>query len=96
MVGGVGDGIGLHPGDQMVVLPEQAGDDLVCGIVGVGDEVAGFGDGDDAEESEHLVEQGSPVAVGPHQPLVDAYGERHGEEAGGGMHEEPPPGVSDP
>ena len=30
-VGGVGDGIGLHPGDQMVVLPEQAGDDLVGG-----------------------------------------------------------------
>src|ERR1700757_4960920 len=72
----------------MVVLPEQAGDDLVWGIVGIGDEVAGFGDGDDAEESEHLVEQGSPVTIGPYQPLVDADGERYGEEAGGGVHED--------
>ena len=42
LVGGVGDGIGLHAGEEMVVLPEQAGDDLVRGIVGVGDEVEGL------------------------------------------------------
>ena len=41
-MGGVGDGVGLHPGEQVVVLFEQAGDDLARGIVGVGDEVAGF------------------------------------------------------
>ncbi len=27
LMDGVGDGVGLHPGDQMVVLLEQAGDD---------------------------------------------------------------------
>ena len=85
---GVGDGVGLHPRDQVIVLFEQAGDDLARGIVGVGDEVAGFCDGDDAEQCEHLVEQGAAVAVGPHDSLVDAHGERHGEEAVGGLNEQ--------
>ncbi len=88
LMGGVGDGVGLHPRDQVVVLFEQTGDDLAGGIVGVGDKVAGFCDGDDAEEGEHLVEQGAAVAIGPHHALVDADGERHGEDAGGGLHEQ--------
>ena len=88
LVEGVGDGVGLHPGDQVIVLFEQAGDDLACGIVSVGDEVAGLCDSDDAEEGEHLVEQGAAVAIGPHHPLVDADGERHGEDAGGGLHQQ--------
>ena len=67
-MGGVGDGVGLHPGDQVVVLFEQAGDNLARGIVGVGDERAGLCDGDDAEQREHLVEQGAAVAVGPRHP----------------------------
>src|SRR3981081_3552158 len=71
-MGGVGDGVGLHPRDQVVVLFERAGDDLARGIVGVGDEVAGFCDGDDAEQGEHLVAQGAAVAIGPHHALVDA------------------------
>ena len=54
----------------------------------VGDEVAGFRDGDDAEQREHLVEQGASVAVGPDESLVDAHGERHGEEAVGGLNEQ--------
>jgi hypothetical protein len=69
----------------VVALFEQAGDDFVRGIVGVGDEVEGFCDGDDAEEGEHFVEQGAPVAIGPDQPLVDADGERNGEDAVCGM-----------
>ena len=88
LVRGVGDGVGLHPGDQVIVVFEQAGDDLARGIVGVGDEIAGLRDGDDAEEDEHLVEQGAGVAVGPHDTLVDAHGERHGEHAGGGVHQQ--------
>ncbi len=88
LMGGVGDGVGLHPGEQVVVLFEQAGDDLARGIVGVGDEIAGFCDGDDAEQGEHLVEQGTAVAIGPHHALVDADGERHGEDADGGLHEQ--------
>ena len=72
----------------MVALLEQAGDDLVGGIVGVGDEVEGLSDGGDAEECEHFVEQGAAVAIGPHQSLMDARGERHGEEAGGGLNEQ--------
>ena len=42
LVSGIGDGVGLHPGEQVVVLLEQAGDDLVGGIVGVGDGVEGL------------------------------------------------------
>ena len=64
---------------------EQTGDDLVGGIVGVGDEVEGLFDGGDAEECEHFVEQGAvdrdwttPV---PHGCARRAW---HGEEAGGG------------
>jgi hypothetical protein len=56
LIRGVGNGVGLHPGDQMIVIFEQAGDDLAGGIVGVGDEVEGCGDGGGAEEGEHLVE----------------------------------------
>ena len=86
-MGSEGDGVGLHPRDQVVVLVEQAGDDLARGIVGVGDEVEGFCDGDDPEECEHLVEQGAPITIGPHQPLVDAHSERNGEDAGSGLNE---------
>src|SRR3954470_829229 len=88
LVSGIGDGVGLHPGEQVVVLFEQADDDLVGGIVGVSDEVEGLFDGGDTEECEHFVEQGSAVAIGPHHSLVDADGERHGEEAGGGLNEQ--------
>ena len=48
LVSGIGDGVGLHPGEQVVVLFEQADDDLVGGIVGVSDEVEGLFDGGDA------------------------------------------------
>jgi hypothetical protein len=72
----------------MVVLFEQAGDDLARGIAGIGDEVAGLRDGDDPEVCEHLVEQGAAVVIGPYNPLVDAHGERHGEDAGGGLHQQ--------
>jgi hypothetical protein len=40
------------------------------------------------QEGEHLVEQGAAVAIGPHHALVDADGEWHGEDAGGGLHEQ--------
>ena len=88
LMGSVGDGVGLHPGDQVVVVFEQADDDLAGGIVGVGDEVAGLCDGGDAEEGQHFVEQGAAVAIGPHHALVDAHGERHGEHAGGGVNQQ--------
>ena len=42
LVGGVRDGIGLHAREEVVVLLEQAGDDLLRAIVGVGDEVEGL------------------------------------------------------
>src|SRR5215469_13140330 len=64
LMGGVGDGIGLHPGEEVIVLREQTGDDLVRGVVGGGDEVEGLVDGGNAEEA--LVEQGAAVAIGPH------------------------------
>ena len=31
------------------------------------------------------------IAIGPHQSLMDAHGERHGEEAGGGLNEQASP-----
>ena len=78
LVSGIGDGVGLHPGEQVVVLLEQTGDDLVGGIVGVGDEVEGLFDGGDAREGVRalFVEQGcvdrdwtTPV---PHQRMRTA------------------------
>jgi hypothetical protein len=56
LVGGVRDGIGLHAREEVVVLLEQAGDDLLRAIVGVGDEVEGLIDIGDADEGDHLVE----------------------------------------
>src|SRR5208283_6235024 len=85
---GVGHGIGLHAGEEMVVLGEQAGDDLVRGVVGVGDEIEGLFDGGDAEEDEHLVEQGAAVPIGPDHAFVDARGKRHGEHGGGGLNQQ--------
>ncbi len=72
----------------MVVLLEQPGDDVMGGVVGVGDKVEGLFGGGDAEECEHFVEQGAAIAIGPHQSLMDAHGERHGEEAGGRRNEQ--------
>jgi hypothetical protein len=72
----------------VVVVVEQSGDDLVGGIVRVGDEVEGLFDAGDAEECEHFVEQGAAVAIGPHQSFMDARGERHGEHAGGGLNQQ--------
>jgi hypothetical protein len=81
----VSDRVGLHPGNQVMVLLEQAVDDLARGIVAVGDKVDEFGDGDDAEQGEHLVEQGTPIPVGPHEPLVNARGQGDGRDAGGSL-----------
>jgi len=82
-----GDSIGLHAGDQVVVLIAQALDDLASGVVGIGDEVERLLDRDDAQQRDHLVEQGTPIAVGPHQPFVNAHGQRHGQDTLGGPHE---------
>ena len=61
LVGGVHDGrIGPHACDQVVILLEQAGDDLLRAIVGVGDEVEGLIDIGHADEGDHLVEQVRP------------------------------------
>lgn len=88
LVGGVRDGIGPHACDQVVVLLEQAGDDLLRAIVGVGDEVEGLIDIGDADEGDHLVEQGPAVAVGPYHALMDARGKRHSEDGRGGLNEQ--------
>jgi hypothetical protein len=34
-------------------------------------------DSQDIEQAEHLVEQGTLVAIGPYQTFMDAHGERH-------------------
>ena len=72
----VGHGIGLHAGNEVVVLREQTGNDLARGVVCVGDEVLRLIDGGDSEENEHFVEQGAAIAVGPDHAFVDARGER--------------------
>ena len=61
---------------------------LWVGWSSVGDEVEGLFDGGDAEGASDFVEQGAAIADGPHQSLMDAHGEQHGEEAGGGLNEQ--------
>jgi len=72
----------------VVVLSEQSSDDFAGGIVGVGDEVERLVDADDGEQRDHLVEQGAPITIGPHQPFVDARGQWYGEGAVGGFDEQ--------
>src|SRR5271169_4498200 len=66
--GSVGHRIGFDPGHQMVALLEQAVQHLTGGVVGIGDKVEGNLDSQDIEQAEHLVEQGTLVAIGPYQP----------------------------
>jgi hypothetical protein len=42
----------------------------------------------DADEGDHLVEQGPAVAVGPYHTLMDARGKRHSEDGRGGLNEQ--------
>src|SRR6516162_2035549 len=52
----------------MVALLEQAVQHLTSGVVGIGDKVEGNTDSQDIEQAEHLVEQGTLVAIGPYGP----------------------------
>jgi hypothetical protein len=79
--GRVGNSIGLDPANPMMALFEQAADNLAGGVVGIGDKVKRNGDGQDIEQAEHLVEQGTPVTIGPYQTFVDTHGERYAEHA---------------
>ena len=83
----IGDRIGLHPGDQVIVLIEQAVDDFARRVVRIGHEVERILDCDDAQQGKHLVEQGTPIAIGPHQPLVDAHGQRYREDTLSGLYQ---------
>ena len=73
---------------EMVALREQAADDLTGGVVGIGDEVVRLCDRHGPKQHEHLVEQGAPIAIGPEEAFVDAYGERDGEDALGGPNQQ--------
>ena len=72
----------------MVALLEQAVHHLAGGVVGIGDKVEGNLDSQDIEQAEHLVEQGTLVAIGPYQTFMDAHGERHGKDALGRVYEQ--------
>jgi hypothetical protein len=41
----IGNSVALCPSDQMIALSQEAADDFVAGVVGVGDEVEGLGNG---------------------------------------------------
>jgi hypothetical protein len=71
----------------MVSVDQQPANDLARGIVGVGHEVERFLQGQRVEQQDHLVQQGSVVAVGKHRAFVDATGQRQGEYAGQGSGE---------
>ncbi len=55
----------------MIALLQQAVDDFVRRVVGVGDEVKGITDGDDVQEHEHFVQQGPPVTIGPDKAFMN-------------------------
>ena len=67
---------------EPIGLFQQPANDVTGGIVGVGHEVERFLQAQRVDEQDHLVQQGSLVAVGKHHAFVDAPGQRQGEYAG--------------
>lgn len=49
------DGICFDTGDQVMVLAKKAYDNLLSGIIGIGDEIDGFFEREDADEVQHFV-----------------------------------------
>src|SRR5665811_1011263 len=60
--------------DRMVSVGQQPANDLAGGIVGVSHEVERLLQVQRVEQQDHLVQQGSVVAVGKHRAFVDATG----------------------
>ncbi len=62
----IGDGVDAGPGDQLMALGQEGGDDLPACVIGIGHEedllVPGPDQGE--EETDHLVEERALVAVG--------------------------------
>src|ERR1017187_7504631 len=71
----------------MVSVGQQPANDLAGGIVGVGHAVERFLQVQRVEQQDHLVQEGSVVAVGKHRAFVDATDQRQGEYAGQGLGE---------
>ena len=83
----IGHAVTFDARDQMVSVGQQPANDLAGGIVGVGHEIERFLQVQRVEQQDHLVQQGSVVAVGKHRTFVDATGQRQGEYAGQGLGE---------
>ena len=85
---GVGHGVGFDAGDEVIATREQAKNDFGGGVVGVGDKEERLVDGEGGEEQHHFIEEGSVVAIGEAEALVDLASEGDGEDAGGGLQED--------
>jgi len=65
----------------MMALFEQAVYNFVRGVICIGDKIIGIPNGEDTEQSQHFVEQGAPIPIGPNQALMNAHGQRYSEDA---------------
>src|ERR1017187_4778023 len=61
---------------------KQTSNYFAAGIVGIGHEVERLLQSQRVEQQDHLVQQGSLVAVGKHGTFVDATGQSQGQYAG--------------
>jgi hypothetical protein len=64
---------------------QKPANDPAAAIVGIGDEIDRFGQSQGVDQQDHLVQQGSPIAIAEHTTFVDAAGQRDGHDAGWGL-----------
>jgi len=65
----------------VIPLRQQAADDVPGGVVGVGHKIERLLHAQRVDQQDHLVEQGSLVAVGEYDAFVDATRQRDSEYA---------------
>ena len=59
-----------------------------AGVIGVGDEVDRLGNPESPDQGEEFLGESPFVTVAEHESLVNARGQRHGEERGGRGHQD--------
>ena len=82
--GFVCDSIGAYGCDQVLPDCQERADDCGGGIVGIGDQIKGHGQGYRIDHKDELVEQRAVIAIGEDNALVNAAGQWDRQEARGG------------
>ena len=83
-----GDAGFAKPGDQMASGLDQPQGHRTAGVVGVGDEVERLGNPEIPDQGEEFLGESPLVTVAEDESLVNAGGQRHGEERSGRGHQD--------